>query len=75
VKPAGYSFLPELRDCTCKQVSIETAQPKLDCAVLTQLDNKTILLGVIDLDDPKVEMAEEVVARIRRAFLTCGRST
>ena len=68
VKPAGYSFLPELRDCTCKQVSVETAQPKLDCAVLTKLDNKKILLGVIDLDDPKVETAEDVAARIRRAL-------
>jgi len=68
VKPAGYSFLPELRDCTCEQVSIETAQPKLDCAVLTRLDNKKILLGVIDLDDPQVETAEDVAARIRRAL-------
>jgi 5-methyltetrahydropteroyltriglutamate--homocysteine methyltransferase len=67
-KPAGYSFLPELHDCTCRQVSIETAQPKLDCSVLTRLDNKKILLGVIDLDDPDVETAEIVAARIRRAL-------
>ena len=67
-KPAGYSFLPELRDCTCKQVSIETAQPNLDCSVLTQLDNKKILLGVIDLDNPEVESAELVASRIRRAL-------
>ena len=33
-RPAGYSFLPELADCSCVQVSIETAQSKLDCAVL-----------------------------------------
>ena len=26
--------LPELRGCGCKQVSIETAQSKLDCSVL-----------------------------------------
>ena len=25
-RPTGYSFLPELRDCSCQQVSIETAQ-------------------------------------------------
>ena len=68
VKPAGYSFLPELHDCTCTQVSVETAQPKLDCAVLAKLDNKKILLGVIDLDDPKVETAVAVAARIRRAL-------
>jgi 5-methyltetrahydropteroyltriglutamate--homocysteine methyltransferase len=67
-KPAGYSFLAELHDCTCNQVSIETAQPKLDCAVLTKLENKKILLGVIDLDDPTVETPELVAARIRRAL-------
>ena len=67
-KPAGYSFLAELRACTCKQVSIETAQPNLDCAVLTKLDNKKILLGVINLDDMNVETPETVAARIRRAL-------
>ena len=67
-KPAGYSFLPELRECTCDQVSIETAQPKLDCSVLTRLDNKKIVLGVIDLDDTKVETPEQVAERIRRAL-------
>src|SRR5687768_14779588 len=39
-KPAGYSFLPELRECTCDQISVETAQPNLDCGVLQKLDNK-----------------------------------
>jgi 5-methyltetrahydropteroyltriglutamate--homocysteine methyltransferase len=67
-KPAGYSFLPELRDCTCQQVSIETAQPKLDCSVLAKLDNKKILLGVIDLDDMTIETPELVASRIRRAL-------
>lgn len=67
-KPPGYSFLAELRDCTCHQVSIETAQPKLDCSVLAKLDNKKILLGVIDLDDMTVETPELVASRIRRAL-------
>lgn len=67
-KPAGYAFLPELRECTCAQISIETAQPKLDCAVLRKLDNKKILLGVIDLDDPAVETPQIVAERIRRAL-------
>lgn len=67
-KPAGYSFLPELKDCTCDQISIETAQPKLDCSVLTQLPGKKILLGVIDLDDVNVETPELVAERIRRAL-------
>jgi 5-methyltetrahydropteroyltriglutamate--homocysteine methyltransferase len=65
---AGYSFLPELRDCSCQQVSLETAQPNLDCAVLSALDNKKILLGVIDLGDPNVETPETVASRIRRAL-------
>ena len=65
---AGYSFLPELRDCSCQQVSLETAQPNLDCSVLSKLDNKKILLGVIDLGDPNVETAEVVASRIRRAL-------
>ncbi len=67
-KPNGYSFLPELHACTCEQISIETAQPSLDCSVLTKLENKKILLGVIDLDDQTVETAEVVAARIRRAL-------
>ena len=67
-KPAGYSFLAELRDCSCQQVSIETAQPNLDCAVLAKLDNKKILLGVINLDDMNVETPATVAARIRRAL-------
>jgi 5-methyltetrahydropteroyltriglutamate--homocysteine methyltransferase len=34
VRPSGYSFLPELAECSCARVSIETAQSNLDCAVL-----------------------------------------
>jgi 5-methyltetrahydropteroyltriglutamate--homocysteine methyltransferase len=67
-RPAGYSFLPELADCSCVQVSIETAQSKLDCAVLSRLEGKKIILGVIDLADPTVETPETVAARIRRAL-------
>src|SRR6476620_8525203 len=44
-RPSGYSFLPELKDCSCKQVSIETAQSNLDCQVLEQLPGKQILVG------------------------------
>ena len=29
-RPSGYSFLPELQNCTCRQISIETAQSNLD---------------------------------------------
>ena len=68
VRPSGYSFLPELADCSCKQVSIETAQSNLDCSVLKGLAGKKIILGVIDLADPNVESPETVAARIRRAL-------
>ena len=68
VRPSGYSFLSELAGCTCKQVSIETAQSKLDCSVLKTLPGKKIILGVIDLNDMKVETPDTVAARIRRAL-------
>src|SRR6201999_402097 len=67
-RPAGYSFLPELAACDVAQISIETAQSNLDCAVLAELEGKTIILGVIDLSDPAVETAEVVAARVRRAL-------
>ncbi|HEY2678124.1 MAG TPA: uroporphyrinogen decarboxylase family protein [Steroidobacteraceae bacterium] len=68
VRPSGYSFLPELAECRCAQVSIETAQSNLDCAVLRQLPGKKVILGVIDLSDPAVETPELVANRIRRAL-------
>jgi 5-methyltetrahydropteroyltriglutamate--homocysteine methyltransferase len=67
-RPSGYSFLPELADCSCAQVSIETAQSNLDCAVLSGLPNKKIMLGVIDLADMNAETPQQVAARIRRAL-------
>jgi 5-methyltetrahydropteroyltriglutamate--homocysteine methyltransferase len=67
-RPSGYSFLPELAGCSCTQVSIETAQSNLDCAVLGKLAGKKILLGVLDLSDMNPETPELVAARIRRAL-------
>jgi len=67
-RPSAYSFLPELRGCSCQQVSIETAQSGLDCAVLTSLPDKRIMLGCLDLSDPAVETPETVVRRVRRAL-------
>jgi 5-methyltetrahydropteroyltriglutamate--homocysteine methyltransferase len=64
-KPSGYSFLPELAQCGCAQISIEAAQPKLGLAVLKSLPGKSILLGVIDLADMKVESAATIADRIR----------
>jgi len=67
-RPSGYSFLSELADCSCRQISIETAQSNLDCSVLESLPGKSIMVGAIDLSDMKVESAETVAARIRRAL-------
>jgi 5-methyltetrahydropteroyltriglutamate--homocysteine methyltransferase len=67
-RPSGYSFLPEFAGCSCKQVSIETAQSNLDCAVLQKLAGKKIMVGVLNLDDMAVETPQQVVARAKRAL-------
>ena len=67
-KPNGYSFLAELDEAKIDLISIEAAQPKLDLAVLKDLPNKDIMLGVLDLDDLNVETPEIVAGRIRAAF-------
>ena len=67
-RPSGYSFLPELAGCTCQQVSVETAQSKLDCSVLAKLEGKKIIVGCLDLNDLTVEPPQTVVARIKRAL-------
>jgi 5-methyltetrahydropteroyltriglutamate--homocysteine methyltransferase len=67
-RPSGYSFLPELAGSACAQISIETAQANLDCAVLAKLAGKQVLVGCLDLNDPAIEPPDVVVARIRRAL-------
>ncbi len=67
-RPSGYSFLPELAQCSCRQVSIETAQSHLDCSALAALDGKRVMVGCIDLSDPAVESVETIVQRIERAL-------
>jgi 5-methyltetrahydropteroyltriglutamate--homocysteine methyltransferase len=68
VRPSGYSFLPELAAASVQQISIETAQSKLDCAILEKLPGKTIILGTLDLSDMTIETPQTVAARIRRAL-------
>ena len=68
-KPAGYSFLEELNECAVRQISLETAQPRLDLSILSRLPDKTIIVGVLDLsDDAPVETPESVAERIRGAL-------
>ncbi len=64
-KPTGYSFLPQLADTIAQQISIESAQPKIDLGVLKDLAPKKVMLGVIDLNDPEIETPEKIADRIR----------
>jgi 5-methyltetrahydropteroyltriglutamate--homocysteine methyltransferase len=68
-KPSGYPFVAELNASAARQISLETAQPRIDPSFLAQLPDKTIVLGVLDLaDDAPVETAEDVAQCIRRAL-------
>jgi 5-methyltetrahydropteroyltriglutamate--homocysteine methyltransferase len=67
-KPSAYSFLPELEDSAVQQVSIEAAQPHLDLSILRALPSKSIILGVLNLDDMTPETPETVAQRIRAAL-------
>jgi 5-methyltetrahydropteroyltriglutamate--homocysteine methyltransferase len=67
-RPSGYSFLPELAAATADQISIETAQSGLDCAVLADLAGKTIILGVLNLGDSAVEAPDVIARRAERAL-------
>jgi 5-methyltetrahydropteroyltriglutamate--homocysteine methyltransferase len=67
-KPGRYAFLTELEDSVVRQISIEAAQPNLDLAVLAEFSTKTIILGVLDLGDMRVEAPERIAARIREAL-------
>ena len=67
-RPSAYSFLKQLKDCRCNQISIETAQSNLDCSVLKDLPDQKIILGVLDLSRHEVETPETVAVRIRRGL-------
>jgi 5-methyltetrahydropteroyltriglutamate--homocysteine methyltransferase len=67
-RPEGYSFLPEFAACSCKQISIETAQSNLDTAVLAKLPDKKIMVGCIDLSDMAIETPQKVVERLKKAL-------
>lgn len=67
-RPSGYSFLSELAQCSCQQISIETAQSNLDCSVLTDLSDKKIMIGCVDLSDMTVETPDVIAQRVRRAL-------
>jgi 5-methyltetrahydropteroyltriglutamate--homocysteine methyltransferase len=67
-KPAEYAFLQQLAGSIATQISIEAAQPNIDLNVLKDLADKTIILGVVSIDEATIETPEEVAGRIRRAL-------
>jgi 5-methyltetrahydropteroyltriglutamate--homocysteine methyltransferase len=68
-RPNGYPFLEPLADVNVQQLSLESAQQKVDLSVLKTLRGKNLIVGVIDLsDESPVEDVDTVVARIRNAL-------
>ncbi len=68
-RPNGYPFLEPLADVNVQQISLESAQQKVDLSVLKALRRKKLIVGVIDLaDESPVEGVDTVVARIRSAL-------
>ncbi|MNC94726.1 2-hydroxypropyl-CoM lyase [compost metagenome] len=49
-------------------MSIETAQSKLDTAVLESLPGKKVMVGCIDLSDMTIETPQVVVERVGKAL-------
>ncbi len=68
-RPNGYPFLEPLADVDVRQISIESAQQKVDLGVLRSMGAKTVIVGVIDLSDGSpVEDVDTVARRIRNAL-------
>jgi 5-methyltetrahydropteroyltriglutamate--homocysteine methyltransferase len=65
-----YAYLEELADSPVDQISVEAAQPKLDLTALGTLAKagKTIVLGTLDLGDPRIETPKHVATRLRAAL-------
>jgi 5-methyltetrahydropteroyltriglutamate--homocysteine methyltransferase len=67
-RPDGYPFLAELADCAADVLAIEAAQPRLDLASLEPIAGKTVIVGVLDLSDPRAETPDQVAERIEAAL-------
>lgn len=64
-KRGGYPFFADLARMPVDWIAVETAQPRLDPAVLEQLAPRGVVMGVLDLGTERVETAEEIVERVR----------
>jgi len=68
-RPDGYPFIEPLAAVNVKQISLESAQQKVDLSILKSLNRKQLIVGVIDLsDDSPVEEVDAVAARIKNAL-------
>jgi len=67
-KPDRYRFLGELAATSVDIVSVETAQPRIDLAVLRELAPKTLMVGVLDLGTTEIESVRTVLERIEAAL-------
>jgi 5-methyltetrahydropteroyltriglutamate--homocysteine methyltransferase len=61
-------IFPALNKSRIRQVSLEAAGSKVPLSLIRLLPDKQILVGVIDVADPRVETAEEVAATIESAL-------
>jgi 5-methyltetrahydropteroyltriglutamate--homocysteine methyltransferase len=67
-KTSGYPFFAELVDAPVSWVAIETAQPKLDPAIVGYLSPRSVIMGVLDLGTHDVERPDAIAERIRTAL-------
>jgi len=67
-KSTSYELLAELDDSLADLISIEASQPNLDLSVLARLPSKTIVVGVLDLENPEIESLEIVAYKVREAL-------
>jgi 5-methyltetrahydropteroyltriglutamate--homocysteine methyltransferase len=74
-RPASRPATPSCRSSPTpsrQQISIESAQPKIDLGVLKDLAPKKVMLGVIDLNDPEIETPQKIAERIRAGLKYLG---
>jgi 5-methyltetrahydropteroyltriglutamate--homocysteine methyltransferase len=68
-RPNGYPFLEPLAGVNVQQISLESAQQKVDLSILKALRGKKLIVGVIDLsDESPIEDVDTVADRIRSAL-------
>jgi 5-methyltetrahydropteroyltriglutamate--homocysteine methyltransferase len=67
-KTGGYPVLAELAELPIDFVAVETAQPRLDTSIVTQLRPRSVVLGVVDLSTHEIERPDDIAARIRSAL-------